>query len=85
MSEAKSSRTLTGRVVSNKREKTNKGLIQRKVAHHLYGKFVKRSTKVHAHDENNECQEGDVVTVAECRPLSKSKSWKLVEVVTRAS
>jgi len=51
----------------------------------LYGKFVKQSTKVHAHDENNDCQEGDVVIVAECRPLSKSKSWKLVEVVTRAS
>lgn len=85
MSEAKSSRTLTGRVVSNKMDKTITVLIERKVAHPLYGKFVKRSTKVHAHDENNDCQEGDVVTVAECRPLSKSKSWKLVEVVTRAS
>ncbi|MDH5182674.1 MAG: 30S ribosomal protein S17 [Gammaproteobacteria bacterium] len=85
MSEAKSSRTLTGRVVSNKMDKTITVLIERKVAHPLYGKFVKRSTKVHAHDENNDCQEGDVVTVAECRPLSKNKSWKLVEVVTRAS
>lgn len=85
MSEAKSSRTLTGRVVSNKMDKTVTVLIERKVAHPLYGKFVKRSTKVHAHDENNDCQEGDVVTVAECRPLSKNKSWKLVEVVTRAS
>jgi len=85
MSEAKSSRTLTGRVVSNKMDKTITVLVERKVAHPLYGKFVKRSTKVHAHDENNDCQEGDVVIVAECRPLSKSKSWKLVEVVTRAS
>jgi len=85
MSEAKTSRTLTGRVVSNKMDKTITVLIERKVAHPLYGKFVKQSTKVHAHDENNDCQEGDVVTVAECRPLSKSKSWKLVEVVTRAS
>lgn len=85
MSEAKSSRTLTGRVVSNKMDKTITVLIERKVAHPLYGKFVKRSTKVHAHDENNDCQEGDVVIVAECRPLSKNKSWKLVEVVTRAS
>lgn len=85
MSEAKTSRTLTGRVVSNKMDKTITVLIERKVAHPLYGKFVKRSTKVHAHDENNDCHEGDVVTVAECRPLSKNKSWKLVEVVTRAS
>jgi small subunit ribosomal protein S17 len=59
-------------------------LIERKVAHPIYGKFVKRSTKIHAHDENNECQEGDTVTVAECRPLSKTKTWNLVEVVERA-
>ena len=85
MSESKTNRTLTGRVVSNKMDKTITVLVERKVAHPIYGKFVKQSTKVHAHDENNECQEGDTVTVAECRPLSKSKTWKLVEVVTRAS
>jgi small subunit ribosomal protein S17 len=85
MSESKTNRTLTGRVVSNKMDKTITVLVERKVAHPIYGKFVKQSTKVHAHDENNECQEGDTVTVAECRPLSKSKTWKLVEIVTRAS
>jgi len=85
MSESKTNRTLTGRVVSNKMDKTITVLVERKVAHPIYGKFVKQSTKVHAHDEKNECQEGDTVTVAECRPLSKSKTWKLVEIVTRAS
>ncbi|MBD3669184.1 MAG: 30S ribosomal protein S17 [Gammaproteobacteria bacterium] len=85
MSESKNTRTLTGRVVSNKMDKTITVLVERKTAHPIYGKFVKQSTKVHAHDENNDCQEGDTVTVAECRPLSKSKTWKLVEIVTRAS
>jgi small subunit ribosomal protein S17 len=85
MSESKTTRTLTGRVVSNKMDKTITVVVERKVAHPIYGKFVKQSTKVHAHDEGNECQEGDTVTVAECRPLSKSKTWKLVEIVTRAS
>jgi small subunit ribosomal protein S17 len=85
MSESKNTRTLTGRVVSNKMDKTITVLVERRVAHPIYGKFVKQSTKVHAHDESNECQEGDTVTVAECRPLSKSKTWKLVEIVTRAS
>lgn len=85
MSESKTNRTLTGRVVSNKMDKTITVMVERRVAHPIYGKFVKQSTKVHAHDENNECQEGDTVTVAECRPLSKSKTWKLVEIVTRAS
>lgn len=85
MSESKTTRTLTGRVVSNKMDKTITVLVERKVAHPIYGKFVKQSTKVHAHDENNDCQEGDTVTVAECRPLSKSKTWKLVDIVTRAS
>jgi small subunit ribosomal protein S17 len=80
----KSARTVTGRVVSNKMDKSITVLIERKVAHPIYGKFVKRSTKIHAHDENNECQEGDTVTVAECRPLSKTKTWNLVEVVERA-
>ncbi len=82
--EGKSARTVTGRVVSNKMDKSITVLIERKVAHPLYGKFVNRSTKVHAHDENNECQEGDKVSVAECRPLSKTKTWKLVEILERA-
>lgn len=77
-------RTLTGRVVSDKMDKTITVKIERQVKHPLYGKFIKRSTKVHAHDESNECKTGDTVTVVECRPLSKSKSWQLVEVVEKA-
>jgi small subunit ribosomal protein S17 len=77
-------RTLTGKVVSDKMDKTITVKIERLVKHPLYGKFIKRSTKVHAHDESNECKMGDTVTVVECRPLSKSKSWQLVEVVEKA-
>jgi len=77
-------RTLTGKVVSDKMDKTITVKIERQVKHPLYGKFIKRSTKVHAHDESNECKMGDTVTVVECRPLSKSKSWQLVEVVEKA-
>jgi small subunit ribosomal protein S17 len=58
--------------------------IERKVKHPLYGKFIKRTTKIHAHDEQNQCNAGDIVTIRECRPLSKTKSWTLVEVVTKA-
>jgi small subunit ribosomal protein S17 len=78
-------RTIQGRVVSNKMDKTVTVLIERKVRHPLYGKYIKRSTKVHAHDENNECQEGDVVAIRECRPMSKSKTWRLVNVVEKAA
>jgi len=78
-------RTLTGRVVSDKMDKTITVLIERQVKHPLYGKFIKRSTKVHAHDETNECNAGDTVTVEQCRPLSKSKTWRLVKVVEKAS
>ena len=77
-------RTLTGLVVSDKMDKTITVKVERQVKHPKYGKFIKRSTKVHAHDEANECNMGDTVTVAECRPLSKSKSWQLVEVVEKA-
>ena len=77
-------RTLTGKVISDKMDKTITVKIERQVKHPLYGKFIKRSTKVHAHDEANECKMGDTVTVVECRPLSKSKSWQLVEVVEKA-
>lgn len=72
-------RTITGRVVSNKMDKTITVLVERKVKHPLYGKVMKRATKVHAHDENNSAVIGDQVTVKECRPFSKSKTWILVE------
>ncbi|KFN49621.1 30S ribosomal protein S17 [Arenimonas composti] len=78
-------RTVEGRVVSNKMDKTVTVLVERQVKHALYGKYIKRSTKLHAHDEDNSCNEGDVVRVAECRPLSKTKNWRVVEVVTRAA
>jgi small subunit ribosomal protein S17 len=77
-------RTVQGRVVSNKMDKTITVAVERKVKHPIYGKFIKRTTKLHAHDETNQCNEGDVVTITECRPLSKSKNWKLVDVVTKA-
>ncbi|MEX0624850.1 30S ribosomal protein S17 [Saccharospirillum sp.] len=78
-------RTVTGQVVSNKAEKTVTVKIERTVTHPIYGKIVKRSTKIHAHDESNECQIGDFVTIEECRPLSKSKAWRLVRVEERAT
>ena len=78
-------RTVSGQVVSNKAEKTITVKIERTVTHPIYGKIVKRSTKMHAHDENNECQIGDFVTIEECRPLSKSKTWRLVRVEERAT
>jgi len=78
-------RTVTGRVISDKMDKTITVLVERKVPHPLYGKYVKRSTKLHAHDEQNECNMGDTVSIEECRPISKSKSWRLVKVLERAS
>jgi small subunit ribosomal protein S17 len=77
-------RTVEGRVVSNKMDKTVTVLVERQVKHPLYGKYIRRSSKLHAHDEENACNEGDVVRVSECRPLSKSKNWRVVEVITRA-
>jgi small subunit ribosomal protein S17 len=77
-------RTVQGRVVSNKMEKSITVAVERKVKHPIYGKFIKRTTKLHAHDETNQCNEGDVVTLRECRPLSKSKNWMLVDVITKA-
>lgn len=85
MSEQKVERTLMGRVVSSKMDKSITVLVERRVKHPLYGKYIRRSTKLHAHDEQNECNEGDVVTIKECRPLSKHKSWMLVSIVERAS
>ena len=78
-------RTVEGRVVSNKMNKTVTVLVERQVKHALYGKYLRRSTKLHAHDENNACNEGDFVRVAECRPMSKTKNWQVVEVITRAA
>lgn len=77
-------RTVEGRVVSNKMDKTVTVLVERLVKHPLYGKYIKRSTKLHAHDADNACNEGDVVRVVECAPLSKTKNWRVVEIVTRA-
>ena len=77
-------RTLTGRVVSNRMDKTITVAIERLVKHPSYGKYVRRTTKLLAHDENNECREGDTVAITPCRPLSRRKSWKLLRVVERA-
>lgn len=83
--QALSNRTLQGRVVSDKMEKTITVLVERRVKHPLYGKFVRKSTKVHAHDDGNECSVGDLVVVEQCRPLAKYKSWRLVKVLEKAS
>lgn len=83
MSEQNVNRTLQGRVVSDKMDKTITVVVERKVKHPIYGKFVRRSTKVHAHDENNDCLIGDVVVVEQCRPLSKSKTWRFVKLIER--
>jgi len=77
-------RTVTGRVVSNKMDKTVAVVIERLIRHAGIGKFVRRTSKVLAHDANNECREGDTVTIRECRPLSKRKSWQVVGIVERA-
>jgi small subunit ribosomal protein S17 len=77
-------RTLTGRVTSNKMDKTITVVIERLVKHPVYGKYIRRTTKLHAHDENNECREGDLVAIKQCRPLSKTKSWMLAAVVKHA-
>ncbi|WAW90352.1 30S ribosomal protein S17 [Xanthomonas citri pv. malvacearum] len=77
-------RTVEGRVVSNKMDKTVTVLVERQVKHALYGKYIKRSTKLHAHDADNACNEGDVVRVTEIAPMSKTKNWRVVEIVTRS-
>lgn len=83
--EKKTLRTVEGRVVSNKMDKTVTVLVERQVKHALYGKYIKRSTKLHAHDVDNACKEGDVVRVTEIAPMSKTKNWRVVEVITRAA
>jgi len=74
-------RTLSGRVISNKMDKSITVLVERFVKHPVYGKYIKRSTKLMAHDEQNQCNEGDLVSIASCRPMSKNKTFKLVEIV----
>lgn len=81
----KSARTITGKVISNKMDKSITVLIERRVKHAVYGKYVTKSSKVHAHDESNQCQQGDTVTVKEVRPISKTKTWSLVSVDEKAS
>jgi small subunit ribosomal protein S17 len=81
----KRARTATGRVVSNKMDKTITVLVERRVKHPVYGKYITRSSKIHAHDEDNSCGVGDTVTVAETRPRSRTKTWQLVEVVESAA
>jgi small subunit ribosomal protein S17 len=83
--QAADNRTLQGRVVSDKMDKSVTVMIERRVKHPIYGKFVRKSTKVHAHDENNECQVGDVIVVEQCRPLSKTKKWRFIKLIERAS
>lgn len=77
-------KTVTGTVTSNKMDKTISVMVERKVKHPLYGKFIRRSTKLMAHDEANECNEGDVVVIEASRPLSKNKTWRLQKVVSKA-
>ena len=81
----KLARTLVGQVVSNRMDKTIAVVVERRVAHPLYKKYVRRRTKLLAHDANNECNEGDTVAIEECRPLSKRKAWRLQRVLTRAT
>jgi small subunit ribosomal protein S17 len=81
----KRTRVVTGKVVSDKMDKTITVLIERREKHPVYGKYITRSSKIHAHDETNQCGIGDTVTVAETRPISKSKTWKLLEIVESAT
>jgi len=76
-------RVVTGKVIGDKMDKSATVMIERKVKHPVYGKYIRRSTKLHIHDAENLCQEGDTVVIEQCRPISKTKSWRLVEVVGR--
>jgi len=83
--QAAENRTLQGRVVSDKMDKGITVVIERRVKHPLYGKYVSKSTKLHVHDENNECQTGDLVVVEQCRPVSKTKKWRFIKLIERVS
>jgi len=82
--EVKGKRTVIGRVVSDKMDKTVSVKVERLIKHPVYGKYIRRSTKVLVHDESNECKSGDRVTISECRPVSKNKAWQVVSVIERA-
>ena len=85
MSEEKKIRTLQGKVISDKMDKSVTVLLERQVKHPLYKKYIRRSTKLHVHDENNDCSIGDMIAIRECRPMSKTKSWALVEIIERGA
>ena len=85
MSEKEKARSASGTVISNKMDKTITVMVERRIKHPLYGKYIKRSRKIHVHDEENQCQEGDLVTIEETRPISKLKSWKLSSVDRKAT
>jgi small subunit ribosomal protein S17 len=84
MSEATNKRQLTGRVVSDKMQKTVTVLVERRVKHPLYGKFITRSSRIHAHDEARSCKEGDLVRIEECRPIARTKAWRVIQLVEKA-
>lgn len=81
----KGGRTMTGKVISNKMHKTVSVAIERVVRHPTFGKYIRRTTKLLAHDEANACKEGDVVSIVECRPISRNKSWRVAEILQRAA
>jgi small subunit ribosomal protein S17 len=81
----KTKRTVVGRVVSDKMDKTVSVAVERLIKHPMYGKYVRKTTKILAHDAGNECKEGDRVAISECRPISKHKSWTVVDIVDRAA
>ena len=81
--ESKVSRSIVGRVSSDRMHKSIVVVVERLVRHPVYGKYVRRSTKLHAHDEQNECRKGDIVMIEQCRPISKNKSWKLIQIIER--
>jgi len=84
MSETANKRQLSGRVVSDKMKKTVTVMVERRVKHPLYGKFMTRSSRFHAHDEARECKEGDLVLIEECRPIAKTKTWRVIQLVEKA-
>jgi len=84
MSEAANKRQLSGRVVSDKMKKTVTVLVERRMKHALYGKYITRSSKYHAHDEASEYKQGDLVLIEECRPLSRTKAWRVIQLVEKA-
>ena len=85
MSEKGLARSASGTVISTKMDKTITVVVERRIKHPIYGKYIKRSKKIHAHDEKNQCQEGDLVTIEETRPISKTKSWKLSSIDRKAT